>query len=433
VASPIRIDVYVRTLGGEMRHAGEVAFLQSKAGPQFGFKYVEGWLNDRNSFDLDPRGAPRSIGLAEISGRVLRPELGFLDDALPDAWGRSLLNLSGHDQEAQLMRKIGGGALGALAFADKAAAPEIPPVLAVQDLGELLEAAEAFERHETLDAPHLQRLLAAGSSPGGARPKALVADAEGLWLAKFPSRRDDNRDIVGLEATCLELARRAGMRVPESRLLKIGRRRVLLVRRFDVPEDRQREVEGSKCRRHGISMSTLMRELPTGSNHSYTTLSEQLRRVSANPAEDVTAFFRQMIFNAAIGNTDDHLRNFRLLHGEDGWRLAPAFDLLPDVGRLREHSMDFLYGRECPNRELVLQMARNWGVRSAEEILYKVCSAVDQYAAVCEEMGVPGDDAALYRGNIDRRLRELRTPPGPRPGVKRVTKSPRAKGAGPTR
>lgn len=45
--------------------------------------------------------------------------------------------------------------------------------------------------------------------------------------------------------------------------------------------------------------------------------------------------------------SDDHLRNFRLLHGEDGWRLAPAFDLLPDVGRLREHSMDFLYGREC--------------------------------------------------------------------------------------
>ena len=86
--------------------------------------------------------------------------------------------------------------------------------------------------------------------------------------------------------------------------------------------------------------------------------------------------------------------------------------------------MDFLYGRECPNQELVLQMARNWGVRSADEILDEVCSAVDQYGAVCEEMGVPGDDAALYRGNIDRRLRELRAPPGPRPSVKRVTKSP---------
>jgi serine/threonine-protein kinase HipA len=424
VASPIRIDVYVRMLSGAMRHAGEVVFLQSKTGAQFGFKYVESWLDEPDSFDLDPRGAKRSIGRTEISGRVLRPELGFLNDALPDAWGRSLLKLSGQDQDAQLMRQIGGGALGALAFVDKGATPEIPSALAVQDLGELLAAAEAFERHETLDSPHLQRLLAAGSSPGGARPKALVADAEGLWLAKFPSRGDENRDIVGLEAACLELARRAGMCVPENRLLKVGRRRVLLVRRFDVPEDRQREVDGWKCRRHGISMSTLMRELPTASNHSYTTMSEQLRLVSAKPAEDVTAFFRQMVFNAAIGNTDDHLRNFRLLHGEEGWGLAPAFDLLPDVGRMREHSMDFLYGRESPNQELVLEMARNWGVRSVGEIINQVCSAVDQYAAVCEEMGVPSEDAALYQGSIDRRLKELRTPPAPRPSAKRAAKTP---------
>jgi len=32
-----------------------------------------------------------------------------------------------------------------------------------------------------------------------------------------------------------------------------------------------------------------------------------------------------------IGNTDNHLKNFLMLHDETGWRLSPAFDLVPNI------------------------------------------------------------------------------------------------------
>lgn len=38
--------------------------------------------------------------------------------------------------------------------------------------------------------------------------------------------------------------------------------------------------------------------------------------------------FRHMVFNASIGNVDDHLKNFWMLGASSGYRLAPAFDLL---------------------------------------------------------------------------------------------------------
>jgi serine/threonine-protein kinase HipA len=35
------------------------------------------------------------------------------------------------------------------------------------------------------------------------------------------------------------------------------------------------------------------------------------------------------VFNAAVTNNDDHPRNHALLRHADGWRLAPAYDLVP--------------------------------------------------------------------------------------------------------
>jgi serine/threonine-protein kinase HipA len=99
-------------------------------------------------------------------------------------------------------------------------------------LAELADAAARLEAGEAVDDSS-RLLLEAGSSPGGARPKALVRDADGHWIAKFSSRRDDC-DMVGLEAASLALAQRAGLVVPDFRLAELtGGQRALLVRRFD--------------------------------------------------------------------------------------------------------------------------------------------------------------------------------------------------------
>jgi serine/threonine-protein kinase HipA len=195
---------------------------------------------------------------------------------------------------------------------------------------------EKFELGTLPPEDEFRKLLEGSSRAGGARPKALVHNTQGEWLAKFPSwARDGAHDVVGLEATCLELARHAGLEVPKSKLQTIGRRRVLLVHRFDVTP--------RNGRLHMVSLRTLCRERPGVYVQAYSDMARSIRKHSAAPKSDVAMLFRHMVFNAAVGNVDDHLKNFWMLAKPEGYRLAPAFDLLlsKDIrARLKKISAD---------------------------------------------------------------------------------------------
>ena len=67
---------------------------------------------------------------------------------------------------------------------------------------------------------------------GGARPKAVVQDDQGLWMAKF-NRSDDRWNYARVEYAMLRLARLCGINVPENRIEAVGGKDVLLVKRFD--------------------------------------------------------------------------------------------------------------------------------------------------------------------------------------------------------
>jgi serine/threonine-protein kinase HipA len=124
-----------------------------------------------------------------------------------------------------------------LRFATEHENPEPDRPASILDLAALGSAADAFEAGIAADPQDLRLLFAAGSSLGGARPKALVSDGTRKWIAKFPSRQRDGRfDVVGLEAVGLDLAARAGLVVPAHEMAKLGRtkRRALLVERFDT-------------------------------------------------------------------------------------------------------------------------------------------------------------------------------------------------------
>ena len=58
-------------------------------------------------------------------------------------------------------------------------------------------------------------------------------------------------------------------------------------------------------------------------------LSEELRRVVAEPKKDASELYRRMCFNALISNLDDHPRNHALIAMEHKWKLSPAYDLTP--------------------------------------------------------------------------------------------------------
>jgi serine/threonine-protein kinase HipA len=308
------------------------------------------------------------------------------DDALPDDWGRRLLAAAiaadgGTPTVAEMLLRMRGGGTGALLFTATNSAPHPDQSIPSTALSKLLEAAAQFEAGTLRPGDEFRRLLEGSSRAGGARPKALVHDESGEWLAKFPSRaRDDAYDVVGLEATCLTLARRAGLEVPESRLQAIGARRVLMVKRFDV------SAQGGRY--HMVSLRTLCKERPGIYVHSYSDLAQVLRKHSASPVDDLTALYRHMVFNAAIGNVDDHLKNFWMLARPGGFRLAPAFDLVPDIGGRREHTLSFRQGFACPARAEMIALGAEWGVARAAGIVEDVVKATGAFVTTARRLKV---------------------------------------------
>jgi serine/threonine-protein kinase HipA len=134
-----------------------------------------------------------------------------------------------------------------------------------------------------------------------------------------------------------------------------------LVRRFDVTPQ--------KGRLHMVSLRTLCRERPGVYVHSYSDLAQSIRKHSAAPKLDVAMLFRHMVFNAAVGNVDDHLKNFWMLAKPEGYRLAPAFDLVPDITRRAEHTLSFRSSFACPTRNDLMTIADEWSVADADSSL----------------------------------------------------------------
>jgi serine/threonine-protein kinase HipA len=404
----ILLDVWLQPPRGDPLRVGELAFGDADAQGRYEgeFRYVDEWLRNDRAFPIDPESL--KLGSTTYRSANLRPPLAVFEDALPDEWGRKLLVAAarlarGQHSEPFLLRALGSDGLGALRFAEMGTPGAQRQPGSVIELELLIDTAIRFEAGETVEEAALRRLLEAGSSPGGARPKALVDEGEERWIAKFPSRYRDGRfDVVGLEATAMQLAAAAQLRVPETKLIAFGSRKALLVRRFDVTPE--------QGRRHMISLKTLCREMPGVYALTYSEIAERIRKHSVAPRADVEQFFRLMVFNAAIGNTDDHLKNFWMLRDERGYRLAPAFDLVPDVGDRREHVLSFLDDQLAPTGEALAELARRWGVARAQRIIGEVCDAVRQFPLAAARAGVPPTNIAEIGADIGRRVSKLAGP-----------------------
>jgi serine/threonine-protein kinase HipA len=400
--------VWVRRPDGTARLAGELGTTDPGPGGRFQseFEYAAEWAGDRGAFPLDPVSLPlRPIG-RRFQADQFHPPLGVFEDSLPDDWGRRLLAraLSAEGttpSPPEMLLALRGGGPGALMFTETPARPEPASTLRTRSLPSLLSAAAKFDAGTLSSGDEFRKLLEGSSRAGGARPKALIHDDEGEWLVKFPSRsRDGIFDVVGLEAACLQLARRAGLLVPDIRLQSVGRRRVLFVRRFDITE------HGGRT--HMVSMRTLCRERPGVYVTSYVDLALVLRKYSASPAEDVAGLFRHMAFNAAIGNVDDHLKNFWMVNAPSGYRLAPAFDLVPDVAERGEHTLSFQYGYGCPTREMLLAVGKEWQVARAGDYLDQIVHAVRKFRATARKLAVRGRKGLdLISADVRRRVELL--------------------------
>ncbi|HEX8757054.1 MAG TPA: HipA domain-containing protein [Steroidobacteraceae bacterium] len=155
-------------------------------------------------------------------------------------------------------------------------------------------------------------------------------------------------------------------------------------------------------------MRTLCRERSGVYVTSYTDLALVLTKHSALPAEDLAALYRHMSFNAAIGNVDDHLKNFWMLNTPSGYRLAPAFDLVPDITERREHTLSFQDDYGCPTRETLLAVAKEWQVSGAAECLDEIVQAVRKFRAAATKLAVRGKAGLdLILADVRRRVELL--------------------------
>lgn len=275
----------------------------------------------------------------ELSDRTysttrLKGMFGALRDASPDYWGRRVIEKHAGRAELTEMDYLlhsPDDRAGALGFGLN---PEPPAPLRqynrTLDLARLQELADALIADEDppdgAEAAQVQELMLGGTSMGGARPKNVVEDEDGLWIAKF-NHPDDNWNHARTERAMLELGRVCGLQTAESRITTIGDRDVLLVKRFD----RQKTPQGY-LRARMLSALTLLRAEDTYRDRekwSYVLLVEELRRVSAQPKADAPELFRRMCFNALISNTDDHPRNHAVIAMDQDWKLSPAYDLTP--------------------------------------------------------------------------------------------------------
>lgn len=340
--TPSECYVYIN-LPGEILPvtAGRFALLTNRYGVPTGrFIYGKQYLARPNAVALDPIELKLSTQTYETV--TLKGVFGALRDSSPDYWGRRVIERNlGKTQLSELdyLLYSPDDRAGALGFGLNKIPPAPKRVFnQTVQLKKLQDLADAILREETIssdpDIHQINDLILLGTSMGGARPKAVVEDKEGLWIAKF-NRADDQWNNARVEHAMLILARNCGISSAESRLEYIGNRDVLLVKRFD----REKTVNGY-LRARMISALTLLRadEIYESRNKwSYVLLAEELRRCSAEPKKDAVELFRRLCFNALISNTDDHPRNHALIAKDDHWRLSPAYDLTISLPISQEH------------------------------------------------------------------------------------------------
>ena len=396
----IRLVVWITLPSGEHTRCGEIVCSapDSRGKIAGAFRYASEWLNHPKGFALDPNQLP----LSESEYVCDQPQGIFpvFGDALPDDWGRRfLIRRAGINRGQQnlpnLLKAINGSALGALSFFPYDFEPQKQNHATIFDLENLVDAAQSYEAGKALNNEELHLLFAAASSPGGARPKVLVNTDDGdQWIAKFPSTKDQVA-MVPIEAATMALARKAGLSVPEFRVERCGKYSVLLVRRFDISK------RGG--RRHMISYQTLM-QAQGYYTLGYLDLFEPLRIISAKPADDIPMLYRQMVFNALVGNTDDHLKNFSLLHDDSGFYLSPAYDLLPDTADRREHVLHFYPNFNFHGVDHLLTMGKLAKVSGSKRIVEEVHSSISVWETMFKHWHVPKVDIERLAPSINHRL-----------------------------
>jgi serine/threonine-protein kinase HipA len=386
ISKPIYIYLQ-RPDSGEWVTVGR--YKAGKPGEGF-FKYAPSYIDAGLAWAIDPRNLPFLPG-TDVTAPRYRGLHDVLRDACPDAWGQALLrqehNLPEDAPPLQYLLKASNlDRWGALAVGPGAKPPDAKVnTPGLPQLSEVIEELAALaERRPTIRAKIRARLVQT-ASVGGARPKATVQGDNGqFWLVK-PEIATDVANIPLLEHVGQRWGAASGLNFAQTIFHPATRgRNAVRVLRFDRT-GRQRHM----C----VSAASLLQAEYPGllqtDRWSYPRLAEELR-LAGVPVEDRIELFGRMVFNAVCGNDDDHVRNHAIVYKaeERRWRLAPAFDVVPNPVEtpVRLH-MQLSQGRFDISRDSVLADAHRFGFTSATEattylndLLARITAGFDEVA-----------------------------------------------------
>ena len=354
------------------------------------FQYDGAWISRRDAYEISP-ALPLRTGSQHLAADRGRLPQAFSDSA-PDRWGRGVIQRAwklqglGIPSEVDYLLEVNDrlrmgalryGLAGQIMTLDS----RVPKSI---DLAALEAASRRTERADETDAD-VAALMHAGSSLGGARPKASVVDERGhLMMAKFTSTKDDE-EVVAWEQVCLDIAQRGGIRVPRSRLLRLAGRPVLLMDRFD----REYTAEGHEHRVPYMSAMTLL-DLTDGDASSMVTIAEQFQPLATREVHaELAELWSRAALNLMVANTDNHLRNHGFLRTNDGWTLSPLFDVTPATQK-----RDFAVGVDEVGEDSLEQLLNvseyfELDRPQAQQRLAMIADAVDQWQNFARRHEIP--------------------------------------------
>lgn len=390
---------------------GELGYESLRGTDSYSFCYDHNWLRQYSDLYL-------SADINNYTGlQFTQPDkdiFGCFGDALPDRWGRLLLNRREQiraQEEKRPVRKLSSydyllgiddySRMGGFRFKDSPdgefincdATLRIPPLTDIQVLvAASMEVEKSEERNLLPDKKWLLQLVHPGTSLGGARPKAGVLNEEGeLCVAKFPSRNDEY-DIGLWEHLSHLLAKEAGVEAAETRAITAGEKyHTLLSKRFD------RTTDGH--RRHFASAMTLL-GLTDGCNaqtgNGYLDIVDFILQHCCNVEANLRQLYRRVAFSIAIGNSDDHFRNHGFLLTPKGWTLSPAYDLNPTFNDHQSLLINATTNRS--DLQLLLASSEEYmiGKEEATRIIEEVKDGVSQWRSMATRIGIAKREMDLF-------------------------------------
>ncbi len=394
---------------------GTINYDRVRGNEVYSFVYENDWLSRYGSIVLS-KDVMTVPGLQYSKGGPF----GFVSDALPDRWGRTLAEKREAIEarnENRLPRDLTSFdyllsiddymRIGGLRFKEAEDGPylndndtlRIPPISTIRELADAAASIERSEERGILPEERwIGQLLNPGTSLGGARPKSNVQDTDGtLYVAKYPSRSD--RYDVGLwEHFCHLLARKCGVVSAETRVAESGgKHHILLSRRFDRNEQGKRIHFASALTHLGFRDGEGAAE-----GKGYPDIVDFILQSCPDTEWNLEQLFRRVAFNICIGNSDDHFRNHGFILGPRGWTLSPAYDINPSLSD--SQSLMISESTNEANLAALLDAHDEYFISKAkaETVIGEVRSSLSSWPSLAKRLHLPAAEVSLFSPRLNR-------------------------------